>query len=66
MIGGEETINPLDLTQVIVFESEESKNSYEHPLFESEMTENSSEHPSSSSSISSGGEDRDNTMTTEP
>ena len=63
---GEEDSNPLDLTQVIEFESEVSENSSERPLFELEVTESSSEHPSSSSSIGSGGEDQDNTMTTEP
>ena len=63
---GEEESNPLDLTQVIEFESEVSENSSENPLFELEVTENISEHPSSSSSISSGGEDQDNIITTEP
>ena len=55
MIGEEES-NPLDLTQVIEFESQVSENSSENLLFES----------SSSSSISSGGEEVDNIMTTEP
>ena len=65
MISEEES-NPLDLTQVIEFESEVSENNSEHPLFELEVTENCSEHPSLSSSISICGEDQDNIMTTEP
>ena len=41
MIGGEDTINPLDLTQEIVFKLE--------------VSENSSEHQSLSLSLSGGG-----------